>query len=158
MHRFRRGRRAVSRGHYHWQHETLWYAVRNGRTAHWSGDRSQTTLWSIDKPLKSETGHSTQKPVLCMQRPIENNSKSGEAVYAPFEGSGTTIIAAEMTGRRCYAIEISPAYCDCAIQRWQNFLEEQATLDGKTFAEVRDARLAGMVQEEPNAVLELGGA
>jgi hypothetical protein len=130
---------AVSRGHYHWQHETLWYAVRKGRTAHWSGDRSQTTLWSIDKPLKSETGHSTQKPVLCMQRPILNNSEAGEAVYDPFVGSGTTIIAAEI------------------IQRWQDFTEEQETLDGRTFAEVRNARLAGLAQEEPNAVLDLGG-
>jgi DNA modification methylase len=56
---------AVSRGDYHWQHETLWYAVRNGKTGHWAGDRKQTTLWEIDKPQKSETGHSTQKPVLC---------------------------------------------------------------------------------------------
>jgi DNA modification methylase len=149
---------AVSRGHYHWQHETLWYAVRKGQTAHWSGDRSQTTLWNIDKPLKSETGHSTQKPVECMLRPIENNSKAGEAVYSPFEGSGTTIIAAEMTGRKCLAIEISPAYCDLAILRWQNFTGEKATLDGRTFAEVKDARynenadLAGLVQEELKAV------
>jgi DNA modification methylase len=131
---------AVSRGHYHWQHETLWYAVRKGQTAHWSGDRSQTTLWNIDKPLKSETGHSTQKPVECMMRPIENNSKAGDVVYAPFEGSGTTIIAAEMTGRRCYAIEIAPAYCDTAILRWQYFTGEKATLDGRTFDEVRGAR------------------
>jgi DNA modification methylase len=150
---------AVSRGHYHWQHETLWYTVRKGRTAHWSGDRSQTTLWSIDKPLKSETGHSTQKPVECMLRPIENNSKAGDAVYDPFVGSGTTIIAAEMTGRKCLAIEISPAYCDVAILRWQDFTEEKATLDGRTFAEVRDARhnenadRAGSAQEELKAVL-----
>jgi DNA modification methylase len=148
---------AVSRGHYHWQHETLWYAVRKGRTAHWTGDRSQTTLWSIDKPLKSETGHSTQKPVECMRRPIENNSKAGETVYDPFVGSGSTIIAAEMTGRRCYAIEISPAYCDVAILRWQDFTGEKATLDGRTFAEAKDARYnenadsAGSAQEGSNA-------
>jgi hypothetical protein len=61
-------------------------------------------------------------------------------VYDPFVGSGTTIIAAEMTGRRCYAIEISPAYCDVAILRWQDFTEEKAMLDGRTFAEVRAAR------------------
>ena len=93
-----------------------------------------------------------------MLRPIVNNSKAGEAVYSPFEGSGTTIIASEMTGRRCYAIEISPAYCDTAIIRWQNFTGEKATLDGRTFAEVKDARynenddLAGSVQEELKAV------
>jgi DNA modification methylase len=92
-----------------------------------------------------------------MRRPIENNSRAGDAVYDPFVGSGTTIIAAEMTGRRCYAIEISPAYCDVAILRWQDFTGEKATLDGKTFAEVRNTRLAGLAQEEPNAVLDLCG-
>jgi hypothetical protein len=75
-----------------------------------------------------------------MLRPIENNSQSGDAVYDPFVGSGTTIIAAEMTGRRCHAIEISPAYCDVAILRWQDFTQEKATLDGRTFDEVKDAR------------------
>ena len=89
----------IGRGHYHVQHEPCWYAVRKGSTGHWQGDRKQTTVWQINKPQKSETGHSTQKPVECMKRPIENNSAPGDAVYEPFSGSGTTIIAAEMTGR-----------------------------------------------------------
>jgi DNA modification methylase len=118
---------AIGRGHYHFQHEPCWYAVRKGSTGHWSGDRKQTTLWQIDKPQKSETGHSTQKPVECMKRPIENNSSPGQAVYDPFVGSGTTIIAAEMTGRACHAIEISPAYVDVAVKRWQNFAGQTAT-------------------------------
>ena len=130
----------IGRGHYHMQHEPCWYAVRKGATGHWQGDRKQSTLWAIDKPRKSETGHSTQKPVECMRRPIENNSKPGQAVYEPFSGSGTTIIAAEMTGRTCYAIEIDPAYVDVAIARWQTFTGQQATLDGKTFAQVKDER------------------
>ena len=66
-------RHVISRGHYHWQHETCLYTVRKGSTGHWAGDRSQTTLWQIAH-RKSETGHSTQKPVECMRRPIENNS------------------------------------------------------------------------------------
>lgn len=125
---------AISRGHYHWQHEPCWYAVRKGGTGHWSGDRSQTTLWTISHN-KSETGHGTQKPVECMKRPIENNSSPGQAVYEPFSGSGTTIIAAEMTGRHCYAIELSPAYVDVAVVRWQQFTGGAATLegDGRTF-------------------------
>jgi len=81
---------AMSRGHYHFQHEPCWYAVRSTGTGHWSGDRKQSTLWQIDKPMKSETGHSTQKPVECMLRPILNNSSPGQAVYEPFSGSGTT--------------------------------------------------------------------
>jgi DNA modification methylase len=121
-------RHIISRGHYHWQHEPCWYAVRKGKGGNWTGGRSQTTLWPIEH-LKSETGHSTQKPVECMKRPIENNSSRGQVVYDPFVGSGTTIIAAEMTGRACHAIEISPQYCDVAVRRWQNFTGERAVLE-----------------------------
>lgn len=119
----------ISRGHYHSQHETCWYAVRKKATGHWAGDRKQTTLWQIDKPLKNETGHSTQKPVECMLRPIMNNSSEGQAVYEPFSGSGTTIIAAEKSGRHCYAMEIAPAYVDLAVRRWQQFTGQQAKLE-----------------------------
>jgi DNA modification methylase len=111
-------RLVLSRGDYHWQHEPCWYAVRKGATGHYNGDRTQSTLWEIDKPQKSETGHSTQKPIECMERPIRNNSKPGELVYEPFSGSGTTIIACERTGRKCRAIELNPAYVAVAIQRW----------------------------------------
>lgn len=133
---------AIGRGDYHWQHEPCWYAVKDGKTGHYAGDRKQTTLWQIPKPQKSETGHSTQKPVECMKRPIENNSSPGQAVYEPFSGSGTTIIAAEMTGRVCHAIELSPAYVDVAVTRWQLFTGEIATLegDGRTFAEMKSER------------------
>lgn len=119
----------IGRGHYHPHHEPCWYAVRKGATGHWAGDRKQSTLWQIDKPRKSETGHSTQKPVECMKRPIENNSQAGDAVYEPFSGSGTTIIAAEMTGRACHAIELSPQYVDVAVRRWQQFTGQKAMLE-----------------------------
>jgi len=90
-------------------------------------------------------GHGTQKPVECMRRPIENNSSPGQAVYEPFSGSGTTIIAAEMTGRSCYAIEIDPAYVDVALLRWQAFTGLKATLsqDGRSLAEVAAERAGG---------------
>ena len=107
---------AIGRGDYHWKHEPCWYSVRKGKKGHSNGDRSQTTLWEIDKPQKSETGHSTQKPVECMARPIRNHDS--EFVYEPFSGSGTTIIACEQLGRKARAIEISPAYVAVAIQRW----------------------------------------
>ena len=133
---------AIGRGDYHWHHEPCWYAVREKATGHWAGDRKQTTLWQIPKPAKSETGHSTQKPVECMKRPIENNSSPGQAVYEPFSGSGTTIIAGEMTGRSVYAVELNPAYVDVAVQRWQEFTGQAATLDGNgcTFAEIKEQR------------------
>ncbi len=106
----------IGRGNYHPKHEPCWYAVRKGGKRNFTEDRTQTTLWEINKPQKSETGHSTQKPVECMARPIRNHDS--EFVYEPFSGSGTTIIACEQLGRKCRAIEISPAYVAVALQRW----------------------------------------
>jgi len=116
----------LGRGHYHWQHEPAWYVVKKGATGHWNGDRTQATLWNIKAREDGGHGHGTQKPVECMRRPIENNSKPGDSVYEPFSGSGTTIIAAEQTGRICYAMELSPQYVDVAVRRWQNFTGKQA--------------------------------
>jgi DNA modification methylase len=137
-------RMIIGRGHYHWHHEPCWYAVRKGKTGHWSGDRKQTTLWQIAHRA-SETGHSTQKPVECMRRPIENNSSPGQAIYDPFLGSGTTVIAAEQTGRCCIGLEISPAYCDVIVARWQSFTGNKATLadDSRTFDEIAATRRPG---------------
>jgi DNA modification methylase len=135
----------IGRGDYHPHHEPCWYAVRKGKVGHYVGGRKQSTLWQIDKPQKSETGHSTQKPVECMKRPIENNSSPGQAVYEPFSGSGTTIIAGEMTGRAIHAIELNPAYIDVAVTRWQNFTGQTATLEatGQSFVEVMAHRRPG---------------
>lgn len=108
----------IGRGDYHYKHEPCWYAVRKGKNHNWQGSRKESSVWEIDKPLKSETGHSTQKPLECMSKPIENNTAVGELVYDPFLGSGTTLIACERLGRKCRAVEISPAYCAVAIQRW----------------------------------------
>lgn len=131
----------LGRGDYHWKHEPCWYAVRKGKVGHYVGGRKQTTVWDIEKPRKSETGHSTQKPVECMKRPIENNSSAGQAVYEPFSGSGTTIIAGEMTGRSIHAIELSPAYVDVAVIRWQEFTGEKAVHeDGRLFDDMRAER------------------
>jgi DNA modification methylase len=136
-------RLVMGRGHYHWQHEPCWYAVRSGGTGHWAGDRKQTTLWTIASNAQdTTTTHGTQKPVECMRRPIENNSSSGQAVYEPFSGSGTTIIAAEMSGRACHAVELSPAYVDVAVLRWQAFTGGEGVLEanGETFAAMATAR------------------
>jgi DNA methylase len=130
-------RLVMGRGHYHWQHEPCWYAVRG--TGHWNGDRTQSTLWQIEnRNQDAKTVHSTQKPVECMHRPIVNNSNPGQAVYEPFSGSGTTIIACEKEARIALAIELEPAYVDVAVTRWQNFTGKQAVLDGdgRTFDEI----------------------
>ena len=153
-------RAALSRGHYHWQHEPAFYAqkpdtddnwrfgddhevgayaVRGGTAAQWKGGRKQTTVWFIDH-LKNDTGHGTQKPVMCMQRPIENNSSKGEFVYDPFLGSGSTLMAAHITGRKCVGVELNPSYVDVIIRRWQNFTGKDAVLAGtnQTFRELEN--------------------
>jgi DNA modification methylase len=107
----------ISRGHYHWRHEPCWYAVRKGATARWVGDHQQTTLWNINLDKNADGGHSTQKPLECMARPIRNHGQPGDLIYDPFLGSGTTIIAAHRNGRRCYGCEISPEYCEIILQR-----------------------------------------
>ncbi|MGY8661787.1 DNA methyltransferase [Bradyrhizobium sp. UFLA05-109] len=126
----------IGRGDYHWQHELCWYAVRKGKPGRWAAGRDQGTVWDIDAPngwAQIHDGpdahqgiHSTQKPVECMRRPIINNSEIGEAVYEPFAGSGSTIIAAEMMERAVFAMEISPLYVDVAVKRWENFTGKQA--------------------------------
>ena len=135
----------LGRGDYHWQHEPCLYAVRRGGTGHWQGARDQATLWAIGASGEAEdaaTVHGTQKPVECMRRPILNNSAAGDAVYDPFLGSGTTLIAAEVTGRRCNGLEIDPRYVDVVVRRWQNLTGRQAELagEGRPFPEVAKAR------------------
>lgn len=140
-------RLVMSRGDYHWQHEPCWYAVR--KKGHWTGDRKQTTLWTIPAGKEdSKTPHSTQKPVECMRRPMLNNSDSGDWVYEPFLGSGTTLIAAETSGRQCLGMEVDPIYVDVAIRRWQAFAGRQAALaaDGRTFDAIA-------VQRRPQAAV-----
>lgn len=128
----------ISRGHYHNQHETCWYAVRRGATACWRGGRTQSNLWEMvnlnayggRRSAEDErTDHSTQKPVDAYRRAINNHTEEGEFVYDPFCGSGTLLIACEATGRRGLAVELYPNYVDLAIRRWQSFSGGTAVLD-----------------------------
>lgn len=140
-------RLVMSRGDYHWQHEPCWYAVR--QKGNWTGDRKQTTLWTIPSGGQdAETNHSTQKPVECMRRPMINNSEPGDAVYEPFSGSGTTLIAAQAAGRTFFGVEIDPLFVDVAIRRWQAFTGKVVTRlsDGRSFdagdTEIRSGKCA----------------
>ncbi len=127
---------ALSRGDYHHQHEPLWYAVKKGKQHNWQGKRDQSTIWEINNNNifggsgEEQTGHGTQKPLECMLRPIMNNSKVGEGVYDPFGGSGTTLIACERSKRNCYMMELSPAYVDVIIKRWEKETGLKAVLEG----------------------------
>jgi DNA modification methylase len=126
---WKKDRSVIGRGHYHWQHETCWYAVREGHSARWAGDHTQSTVWDISNRPNDptdETTHSAQKPIECMARPIRNHGKAGDVVYDPFCGSGTTLIAAEQLDRTCVALEISPAYCDVIVERWQQVTGNKA--------------------------------
>jgi DNA methylase len=134
----------LNRGHYHWRHENCWCAVRVGKAGQWQGDRKQTTVWEIannnpfgNRQREPSWGHGTQKPVECMRRPILNNSRPDQLIYDPFLGSGTSLIAAEMTGRTCIGIEISPAYVDVILRRWQDFTGRTAIhqASGQSFNE-----------------------
>lgn len=124
----------LGRGHYHWQHEPCWYAVRDGGSAKWCGDRSQSTIWDIAKlhPNRGadgrQTEHGTEKPIECMARPIRNHGDADDAVYDPFLGSGTTLIAAEQLKRRSFGCELSPGYCDVIVARFEKLTGEKAVL------------------------------
>jgi DNA modification methylase len=136
----------ISRSAYHWQHEPCWYAVRKGASAGWVGDRSQSTVWQFASPKQLMAGsveercaHPTQKPLACMQTPVHNHRG---AVYDPFTGSGTTLMACEIEGRSFYGCEIEPRYVDVAVLRWRHYSGQEAVLegDGRSFAEVAAAR------------------
>lgn len=126
---------ALSRGDYHWKHEPCWYAVRKGHSHNWQGSRKESTVWDIanhnafggGKEDKDDerTSHGTQKPIECMAIPIRNNSAKGEIVYDPFLGSGTTLIASELLDRKCYGVELSPAYCDIIVNRYKNYMNKK---------------------------------
>jgi DNA modification methylase len=132
---------ALGRGDYHWQHEPCWYAVREGKSSGWSGDRTQSTLWEVANlnpfggSSEQATGHGTQKPLELMCRPMLNNSVRGAIVYDPFLGSGTTLIAAETTDRSCFGLDIDPRYVDVIVRRWQQLTGKAAILEaeGRSF-------------------------
>ena len=146
---------ALSRGDYHWQHEPAWYAVREGKSSRWCGDRTQSTLWQVPNlnPIggsrdEAATGHGTQKPIELMRRPILNHTNRHDLVYDPFLGSGTTLIAADLTERICYGLEIDARYVDVIVRRWQNHTGRTAVLeaDGRSFDEVAAGRMSTAVE------------
>jgi len=140
-------------GMYHWRHELCFYGWRRGKMPAWHGNKSQTSVWDDLRQDGVVRGHPTQKPVELFERPILNHTKKGAVVYEPFCGSGSQIIAAEMTGRICHAIEIEPRYVDVAIRRWQAFAGQAATLegDGRTFDTIEAERTTPAAAEPPAA-------
>jgi DNA modification methylase len=145
-------RTVLTRTHYWFQHEPCWYVRK--KNAPWFGKAGEnSTVWQVASPkfimgpskdpADVKQDHCTQKPVELMRRPLLNHTKRGESVYDPFLGSGTTLIAAELTERVCYGVELDPKYVDVVVERWQNFTGARATLgaSGQTFDQVKEARL-----------------
>ena len=131
------------------KHEPCWYVRK--KNAPWYGKAGEnSTIWDSSSPKfiiggsDEETfDHPTQKPVDLMRRPILNHTKTGELVYDPFLGSGSTLAAAELTGRVCFGLELDPKYVDVVVERWQALTGKKATLEGdsRTIDAIRADRL-----------------
>lgn len=117
----------LGRQDYQWRHEPILYGWASGASHKWYGGRSQTTVWDIDRPTKSEE-HPTMKPVELCVRAIQNSCRKGDSVLDLFGGSGSTLIACEHTGRKAYLMEIDELYCDVIIKRWQDITGQKAEL------------------------------
>jgi DNA modification methylase len=117
----------LGRQDYHWQHEPILYGWKPGAAHKWAGDRKQSTVWEYDKPQRNAE-HPTMKPIPIPAKAIQNSSYKGEIVFDPFGGSGSTLIAAEKTGRICYTVELDPKYCDVIVKRYEELTGNKAKL------------------------------
>jgi DNA modification methylase len=124
----------LGRADYQRQYEPILYGWPEAANRHWCGDRDQGDVWSIKKPQKNDL-HPTMKPVELVERALRNSSRPGDVVLDPFGGSGTTLIAAEKSGRLARLIELDPKYADVIVRRWQDWSGKQATraTDGVPF-------------------------
>ena len=123
----------LGRADYQRQYEPILYGWPEGAQRHWCGDRDQGDVWNIKKPQKNDL-HPTMKPVELVERAIRNSSRPGNVVLDPFGGSGTTLIAAEKSGRKARLIELDPKYVDVIVRRWQDWTGLQATRESDGLA------------------------
>jgi len=108
----------LGRQDYHWRHEAILYGWKQGAAHPFGGGRTQDTVWEIDRPRRSAE-HSTTKPVAVVARALANSSLPGQIVLDPFLGSGTTLVAAERLGRRCFGLDVDARYCDVIVARFE---------------------------------------
>ena len=132
----------LGRADYQRQYEPILYGWKQGTDHFWCGARDQGDVWFVDKPRVNDL-HPTMKPVELIERAIRNSSKSRDIVLDLFGGSGTTLIAAERTGRSARLLELDPKYADVIVERWQNLTGQAAVLDGedRTYNDLREARV-----------------
>lgn len=126
----------LGRQDYQWIHEPCLYGWKDGAAHRWTSDRKQVTVLEFDRPMRN-ADHPTMKPVAMIAYQLCNNSAPGDVVLDSFGGSGTTLIAAEKTGRVARLMELDPRYCDVIIRRWQAYTGQQAVHEssGQTFSE-----------------------
>jgi DNA modification methylase len=131
----------LGRADYQRQYEPILYGWKDGGQHYWCGARDQGDVWFVDKPRVNDL-HPTMKPVELVERAITNSSKSRDIVLDLFGGSGTTLIAAERTGRSARLVELDPKYVDVIVTRWQNHTGKVAVLDGedRTFDDLKTQR------------------
>ncbi|MEY4756034.1 MAG: hypothetical protein RJA34_932 [Pseudomonadota bacterium] len=133
----------LGRADYQRQYEPILYGWPEGQNRHWCGDRDQGDVWNIKKPQKNDL-HPTMKPVELVERAIRNSSRPGDIVLDPFGGSGTTLIAAEKSGRIGWLIELDPKYVDVIVRRWQDWTGQEAYREADAVKFNGLAALAGM--------------
>ncbi len=131
----------LGRADYQRQYEPILYGWKQGTDHFWCGARDQGDVWFHDKPRVNDL-HPTMKPVELVERAITNSSKSRDIVLDLFGGSGSTLIAAERTGRSARLMELDPKYADVIVERWQNLTGQAAVLDGedRTYEDLKAAR------------------
>lgn len=133
----------LGRSPYQWQHEPVLYGWKQKGKHQWFSDRKQTTIWEYDRP-KSSKEHPTMKPVQLMAYPIQNSSMRGTLILDPFLGSGSTLIAADQTGRICYGIELDEKFVDVIVKR---YMEATENTDVKLIREGRNLTFEEAVSE-----------
>lgn len=147
----------LGRSQYHRRFEPIWYGWNKKNKSSYVGGRDQDDVWEFKRPKVSEE-HPTMKPVGLVAKAVTNSSLPGDVVFDPFLGSGSTLMACEQTGRRCFGIEIEPRFCDVIIQRYMNATGKDAILDGTktTWREQKAANVQGLpaVREEVRASAE----
>lgn len=131
----------MGRSDYQRQYEPMLYGWKEGNDHFWCGDRNQSDVWFVNKPIRNDL-HPTMKPVELIERAIRNSSKTQDVIFDPFGGSGSTLIACEKTQRQARLIELDPKFVDVIIRRWQDYMGEKAVLasEKKTFDEMMEGR------------------
>ena len=137
-------RGVLTRSHYLWKHEPCFMGWRRPNRPPKVAEETLPSTWALPSFAKDDRpDHPTPKPLDAFGIPMRQHVARGGLCYEPFSGSGSQIMAGEANGRRVFAMEISPAYVDVAVERWQADTGRDAILDGDgwTFAQVRTERL-----------------